>query len=102
MPAIIESDIVTTEDIEDILEDANSGLGNPWQTVLYDCTCHSYDQVADALVVAISCTLEQGYQYAWIVDHHGQASVYHGERKECERVMFILSDAGLRSEVEKS
>lgn len=100
MPATIaEPDIVTSERI---LEDDGTGLGNPWQTVLYNCDCHTYDQVIWALMAAISCTREQAYEYAWIVDHHGRGSVYHGERSECERVMLVLRNGGLVSEIEES
>lgn len=99
MPAVMEPD---TETVEDILEDRGTGTGNPWQTVLYNCNCHTYDQVIQALVVAISCTVEEAFAHAWTVDHHGQASVYRGEREECERVMLVLAEAGLKAEVEES
>jgi hypothetical protein len=90
-----------TSIVDEIFEDDGVGLSDPWQTVLYNCNCHSYDQVIQALRVAISCTLEEAFAHAWTVDHHGQASVYRGEHKECERVMGVLVDAGLRAEVEE-
>jgi len=36
------------------------------------------------------------------VDHDGRASVYFGEKAECERVVRILLDIGWRAEVEKT
>jgi ATP-dependent Clp protease adapter protein ClpS len=53
-------------------------------------------------MLAIGCSRDQAYELAWIVDHHGRASVYFGEKAECERVVRILQDIGLRAEVEQS
>ncbi len=99
MPAVAEPGVVM---IEDIFENDGTNVGNPWQTVLYNCSCHTYDQVIEVLIVAICCTREEAYEFAWTVDHHGQASVYHGEQSECQRVMLVLRGAGLRAEVEES
>jgi ATP-dependent Clp protease adaptor protein ClpS len=93
-------DVITVEDVETDLDD--DSLDNPWQAVLYNCDCHTYAQVIQQLMLAIGCSRDQAYELAWIVDHHGQASVYFGEKAECERVVHILRDIGLRAEVEQS
>ena len=93
-------DVLTDEDVETDLDD--NSLDNPWQAVLYNCDCHTYAQVIQQLMLAIGCSQDQAYELAWIVDHHGRASVYFGEKTECERVVRILRDIGLRAEVEQS
>jgi ATP-dependent Clp protease adapter protein ClpS len=93
-------DVLTDEDVETDLDD--NSLDNPWQAVLYNCDCHTYAQVIQQLMLAIGCSQDQAYELAWIVDHHGRASVYFGEKTECERVVGILRDIGLRAEVEQS
>ena len=93
-------DVVTVEDVETGLGD--DSLDNPWQAVLYNCDCHTYAQVIQQLMLAIGCSRDQAYELAWIVDHHGRASVYFGEKPECERVVRILRDIGLRAEVEQT
>jgi ATP-dependent Clp protease adaptor protein ClpS len=93
-------DVLTDEDVETDLDDTS--LDNPWQAVLYNCDCHTYAQVIQQLMLAIGCSRDQAYELAWIVDHHGRASVYFGEKTECERVVGILRDIGLRAEVEQS
>ena len=93
-------DVLTDEDVETDLDDTS--LDNPWQAVLYNCDCHTYAQVIQQLMLAIRCSQDQAYELAWIVDHHGRASVYFGEKTECERVVGILRDIGLRAEVEQS
>ena len=74
-------DVLPVEDVE--TECHEDGLDNPWQAVLYNCDCHTYE-------------------LAWIVDHPGRVSVYFGEKAECKRVVRILRDIGLRAEVEKT
>lgn len=88
---------ITLDDLE-----VGDGLDNPWQAVLYNCDCHTYEQVIRQLMIAIHCSHEQAYELAWIVDHHGRASVYIGDQEACERVVHILRDIGLRAEVEVS
>ena len=93
-------DVLTVEDLE--TERDNNDLDNPWQAVLYNCDCHTYAQVIQQLILAIRCSRDHAYELAWIVDHHGRASVYFGEQAECERVVRILRDIGLRAEVEQT
>ena len=93
-------DVLTDEDVETDLDDTS--LDNPWQAVLYNCDCHTYAQVIKQLMLAIGCSQDQAYELAWIVDHHGRASVYFGEKPECERVARILRDIGLLAEVEQT
>jgi hypothetical protein len=88
--------------VEDVEFSVDSGLDNPWQAVLYTCDCHTYAQVIQQLMLAIGCTREQGYELAWMVNHHGHATVYYGDKIKCERVVQILQDAGLQAEVEQT
>jgi ATP-dependent Clp protease adaptor protein ClpS len=93
-------DVLTVEDLE--TERGDDGLDNPWQAVLYNCDCHTYAQVIQQLMLAIGCSRDHAYESAWIVDHHGRASVYVGKKAECERIVRILCDIALRAEVEES
>lgn len=92
-------DVLTVEDLE---TDLDAGLDNPWQAVLYNCDCHTYAQIIHQLMLAIRCSRDHAYELAWSVNHHGRASVYVGEKAECERVVRILRDIGLRAEVEQT
>ena len=93
-------DVVTVEDVETDSDDGS--LDNPWQAVLYNCDCHTYAEVIQQLMLAIGCSRDQAYELAWIVDHHGRASVYFGEKPECERIVRILRDISLLTEVEQT
>jgi hypothetical protein len=91
-------DVLTVEDVETERDD--EGLDNLWQAVLYNRDCHTYAQVIQQLMLALRCPRDHAYELAWIVDHPGRVSVYFGEKAECERVVRILRDIGLRAEVE--
>jgi hypothetical protein len=97
MAAVKSPEVMQVEDVEFSIDD---GLDNPWQSVLYHCDCHTYQQIIQQLMLAIGCTREQGYELAWRVNHHGHAPVYYGAQKDCEQVVRVLRDINLRAEVE--
>lgn len=68
----------------------------PWITILWNCDCHTFDQVAAQLVKAIACSYDDGMAIAWRVHNDGKAVVRVGPRLECERVAQILAEVGLR------
>ena len=75
------------------------GLG--WKTVLFNCSCHTFQQVAAQLMKAIRCTYEKGMQLANVVHHTGSAIVYSGPKERCETVAEVLENIGLKVTVEQ-
>jgi ATP-dependent Clp protease adapter protein ClpS len=73
----------------------DTALPPPWITLLWDCDCHSFEQVANQLVKAIGCSYDEGMQIAWRVHTEGKAAVRVGPRPACERVARILAEIGL-------
>ncbi len=71
----------------------------PWNTLLLNCSCHSFDQVARQLTKAIRCTFDQGLAIADTVHHQGKAVVYTGHRERCEAVAMVLEAIGLLTKV---
>ena len=71
----------------------------PWLTLLWNCYCHTFDDVASQLVKAIGCSLDEGMAIAWRVHNDGKAVVRVGTRPECERVARVLGEIGLRASV---
>jgi len=67
----------------------------PWITFLWNCDCHTFEQVANQLVKAIGCSYDEGMQIAWRVHTEGKAAVRVGPRPECERVARVLGGIGL-------
>jgi ATP-dependent Clp protease adapter protein ClpS len=77
-------------------EGLETALPPPWITVLWNCDCHTFEQVARQLVKAIGCSYDDGMAIAGRVHHDGRAVVRVAPRPECERVAGILAEIGLR------
>ena len=99
MAAVESPGVMQVGDVEFSLD---HDLDNPWQAVLYNCACHTYAQVIQQLILALGCTREQGYELAWMANHHGRATVFYGHKTNCERVVRILRDISLQAELEQT
>jgi hypothetical protein len=71
-----------------------------WQVLLFNCECHSYDDVVEAHLEAIGCTVDQAIQYALVAEEFGYVSIFQGTYAECKKVVRPLLRIGLRGEVE--
>ena len=76
--------------------DPTAGLPPPWLTVLWNCDCHTFEQVATQLMKAIGCSHDEGMTLAWRVHNDGRAVVRVGPRPECARVAGVLGQIGLQ------
>ena len=74
----------------------------PWITILWNCDCHTFEQVARQLMKAIACSYDEGMAIAGRVHNDGKAVVRVGAKTECERVGRILGEIGLRVSVTES
>ncbi len=72
-----------------------------WKSILFNCNCHSFVDVAVQLMKAIHCTYERGMQLANVVHHTGSAIVYSGLRERCEHIVAVLQEIGLVARVEQ-
>jgi ATP-dependent Clp protease adaptor protein ClpS len=79
-------------------EDIGSG-GEPWKTVLFNCSCHSFDEVEKIVMKATRCTLSRARQLSWEVHTRGSAVVYEGPRERCEAVADTIASIGLQVKV---
>jgi len=67
-----------------------------WRTVLFNCNCHSFDQVEWQLIKAIRCSPEKAHQYALAVHTKGKVEVYEGYKEKAEAIADVLGTIGLR------
>ena len=85
LPETLEETTVTTGD----------QLGA--RVIVYNCECHSYQQVIDLLCRAVpNMTPPRAFELAYRIDHMGMAEVYSGEHKVCQQIASILAEGGLR------
>lgn len=70
-----------------------------WRTVLFNCDCHTFDEVERQLIKAIGCSLSAARRFSWQVHSEGSAVVYSGPRERCESAARVLEQAGLKVKV---
>lgn len=76
-----------------------SGSVYGWQTILFNCYCHSWDEAVNQIMKAIGCSLEKAAQLADVAEKFGNATVFKGTREQCETVADILGEIGLEAKV---
>ena len=85
-----------TPETEEIT-DTGTGDGLEAKVVVFNCDCHTYQQV-----ITLFCRIIPGmnssraFELAWKIDHEGQATVYEGELKTAEMIGTRLAGGGLR------
>ena len=90
LAAIPESRPVADQEVEDA-----TTVEPPWITILWNCDCHTFEQVVRQLQKAIACSAEEGWKIAWQVHTAGRAVVKVGPEPECVRVGNVLAAIGL-------
>lgn len=66
-----------------------------WQTILYNCECHTFAEAVEQLMLATGCNEVKASHLAQIVHNFGSATVYKGTREKCEAVADVLGSIGL-------
>ncbi|KKR62840.1 MAG: ATP-dependent Clp protease adaptor protein ClpS [Parcubacteria group bacterium GW2011_GWB1_41_5] len=66
-----------------------------WQVILFNCNCHTFDEVIEQLVQAIGCSSATASQLAQVADQFGSVKVYEGEKESCGKVADTLGRIGL-------
>lgn len=81
------------------IEDSIGGAGEPWKVVLFNCDCHTFDEVENVVMKATRCTLSRARQISNEVHTRGSAVVYDGPLERCEAVADVIGSVGLRVKV---
>ena len=72
-----------------------------WQTVLYDCDCHTNYCVVVQLMKATGCTKAVASHLSDASDQFHELPICRGTKKKCEHVADVLGEIGLKVEVTK-
>ena len=75
------------------------GTDDPWKVVLFNCDCHTFDDVEKVVMKATRCTLSRARQISNEVHNQGSAVVYQGVRERCEAVADVIASIGLKVKV---
>ena len=83
----------------EILEEERTSAGDDLEAsvIVYNCNCHTYQQVISLFCEAIPGMLPQrAFELAWQIDHQGSATVYSGTWESAEGIAKRLAGGGLR------
>jgi ATP-dependent Clp protease adaptor protein ClpS len=97
------SSLPSTLVIPETIEGQTTGTGDGLEAkvTVYNCNCHTYQQVISLFCQAIpGMNPARAFELAWRIDHEGSAIVYAGERKIAEGIAKQLVAGGLRVAVQ--
>lgn len=86
-------------EVKTIEEPADVDRGTGWHVILFNCNCHSFEQVEEVLIKAARCSLAQARAYSWEVHSKGSAVVYRSTRQRCEAIADVIGRVGLQVKV---
>jgi ATP-dependent Clp protease adaptor protein ClpS len=90
VPVVVVPETTTDEHTE-------TGDGLEARVVVYNCNCHTYQQVIALFCEAIpGMNPTKAFELAWRIDHEGSATVFLGEWKTAEGIAKHLAGGGLR------
>jgi ATP-dependent Clp protease adapter protein ClpS len=73
----------------------------PYKVVVLDCSCHSFDDVENALCRIIpGMTRDKAHQHAWEIHTSGASVVARAPKERAEHFQAQLSARGLRVTIE--
>lgn len=101
MPAVIPG-TRTVEAPDEREQRTPPGSDGPYVVILYNCDCHTFEQVEKQLQKAVGCTQERAEAHAMEVHTTGRSVVYSGSDTECEKVANVLRQIRLQVETDKS
>jgi len=78
------------------VEERTSGGGEGSKVFLFNCECHTFEDVITQLLKAVpGMTRPLAEELAWRVHTTGLAEVYRGGAPDCDRVAKVLGETGL-------
>ena len=84
--------------VEDAPTD-RSGTDLPWHVILFNDDVHTFDEVIHQVVKATGCSRIVAERHAWRVHSTGKAVVFEDELEPCLKVLSVLREIELITEV---
>ena len=79
--------------------DETTSVGVLCRVVLFNDEWHTFEEVIEQLIKAVSCSFETARGYAFEVHVKGKAIVFEGELAQCLRVTSILEEIALHTQI---
>jgi ATP-dependent Clp protease adaptor protein ClpS len=101
-PAEVEEDLTIPGPDDWEMVDRSNDLNHPYIVILYNCDCHTFDEVILQMQKATGCTLERAQHVAHEVDAKGRAIAFAGTQPACEKVAAVLREIKLQVETDRA
>ena len=85
--------------IIDVDSEVETTIGLEARVILFNDDWHTFDEVINQLIKAISCTFEKARDYAFEVHVKGKSNVFSGAMKDCLKVSSILEEIALTTQI---
>lgn len=82
--------------------DVEALLSPVWNAELFNCYCHSFDEVVDQLAIALGCKWMFARELACLAEKFGSIVIYNGNKSECNRIVGVLRSIGIQAEVNEA
>ncbi len=76
-------------------------LADPWKTILFNCDCHTFDEVEKIVMTATRCSLSRARAISHEVHTRGSAVIYLSAKERCEAVADVIGSIGLQVKVDQ-
>ena len=83
----------------EITVDEEVSIGLACKVILYNDDWHSFEEVINQIIKAISCPFEVARDLTFEVHVRGKAIVFSGDMKDCLRVSSVLEEIALNTEI---
>lgn len=83
----------------EITVDEEISIGLACKVILYNDDWHSFEEVINQIIKAISCPFEVARDLTFEVHVRGKAIVFSGDMKDCLRVSSVLEEIALNTEI---
>lgn len=83
----------------DVIEEIGTGSGHGLEArvIVYNCDCHTYQQVITLLCRYVpGMSSSHAFELAYRIDHEGEATVFEGDSEKAEQIASGLAGGGLR------
>jgi|YelNatPaOPRAMG01_1025707.scaffolds.fasta_scaffold03898_7 ATP-dependent Clp protease adapter protein ClpS len=90
----------TETDIEWESQEDIAHEDGPWVVILYNCDCHSFEEVTQQLRLATGCGVGESWKIALQAHLTGRAIAYTGGETECRKVERCLRSIRLQVEMD--
>jgi len=66
-----------------------------WSVILFNCYCHSYEEVVEQVMGSTVCGYAAGCNHADAAEEFGSTKVFEGSFSDCTRVAGVLGSTGI-------